>query len=174
MKPAIFLDRDGVVTIEKGFVCSVDDLEIFSFAKKCVECLQIKGYWVIVITNQSAVGRGLLEVEELEKMNRLLIDEIGVDAVYYCPHFHEDSPCECRKPEIGLIKQALKDFAIDMTKSWFVGDRASDILAGEACGVRTVLLNSGYGIMKLEKSVSPDYIYENLMEFVENLDEKLF
>lgn len=177
IRPAVFLDRDGVLTVEKSYVCSMEDMEIFPYAKQCIEALHKKGYWAIIITNQSAIGRGLLKEEELKRMNQRLTDEIGVDAVYYCPHWYSSNGvpskynkiCDCRKPAIGLIKQAMEDFQIDFEKSWFVGDRAGDILTGEACGAKTVLLNSGYGIQALEQPVQPDYQYENLLEFVENI-----
>lgn len=94
--------------------------------------------------------------------------ETGIDAVYYCPH-HPDGKiikyrknCNCRKPNIGMITQACHDYAIDIKNSYMVGDRASDILAGQRIGVRTILLESGYGTERLEMDVKPDYILSDL------------
>ena len=108
-------------------------------------------------------------------MNDRLIKETGVDAVYYCPHHPEGKvkeyrkKCSCRKPETGLLKAAARDLDIDMLKSWMVGDRAGDILAGEKTGVKTILLESGYGLRGLEEEVTPDYILNDLRDIMEVL-----
>ena len=175
MKPAIFLDRDGVLTIEKGYICSVKHLEIFPYAAECIKEIKRKGYIAIVITNQSGVARGLFTEIELIKMNQYLIEHTGVDAVYYCPH-HESGivkqytiSCTCRKPQIGMLEEACRDFTIDLKNSYFVGDRASDIETGIHAGIHTVLLESGYGSNNLEKQIKPDYVFEDLKKFVEVL-----
>ena len=139
------------------------------------DCLYKKGYYAVVITNQSGIARGLFTEAELAKMNDRLMKETGVDAVYYCPHHPEGKvkeyrkKCSCRKPEMGLLKAAAKDLDIDMSKSWMVGDRAGDILAGEKAGVKTILLESGYGLRGLEKEVTPDYILNDLRDVMEVL-----
>lgn len=174
-KPAVFLDRDGVLTEEKGYVASVKELQIFPYAAECVRQIHKKGYHAIVVTNQSGVARGLFTEGALQEMNRWLMEQTGVDAVYYCPHHPEGlmagyrKPCSCRKPGTGMFEAACRDFNIDMQKSYMVGDRASDILAGENAGVRTVLLESGYGTAKLEEDVIPDYIFYDLSDMVQML-----
>lgn len=174
-RPAVFLDRDGVLIKEKSYVSSVKDMEIFPYAAECVRQIHEKGYYAIVITNQSGVARGLFTEEELAKMNDCLIRETSVDAVYYCPH-HPDGEikeyrkiCSCRKPGTGMLEAAKKDFAIDMQRSWFVGDRAGDILTGKRAGIRTILLESGYGTARLEEGVTPDYILNDLRDVMEVL-----
>ncbi len=178
MRPAIFLDRDGVLNREKSYICKTYDLEIFPYIKKCIYDIHKLGYLAIVVSNQSAVARGLLEESELLRMNEYLISETGVDSVYYCPH-HEKGivskyavKCDCRKPKTGMILRAKKEFSIDTLGSYMVGDRASDILLGENAGLKTVLLNSGYGVKRLEMKVSPDFIFEDLRGFVEMLRGK--
>ena len=149
-KPAVFLDRDGVLTKEKSYVLSVKELEIFPYTAECIRQIHKKGYYAVVITNQSGIARGLFTEDELAEMNDRLIKETGVDAVYYCPHHPEGKvkeyrkKCSCRKPETGLLKAAARDLDIDMSESWMVGDRAGDILAGKKAGVKTILLESGY------------------------------
>ena len=166
-KPAVFLDRDGVLTREKSYVLRKEELEIFDFARECVEKIHKAGYFAIVITNQSAVGRGMLAEEELEKMNQLLQRKTGVDAVFYCPHWSPSGiVCNCRKPRTGMIEKAMDCFPIDLTNSYFVGERASDIETGRNVGIRTVLLESGYGTKRLEKEVAPDEVYKDLPAFV--------
>lgn len=174
-RPAVFLDRDGVLNEEKSYICSVQDLLIFPYVKECIDRIKKKGYYAIVITNQSGVARGLFTEEELKEMNRYLIQQTGVDAVYYCPHHPSGivsqyrKNCGCRKPEIGLLKQADLDYHIDMEHSYMIGDRAGDILTGQKMGIKTVLLESGYGSEGLEEQVSPDYIFKDLRDTVHML-----
>lgn len=175
-RPAVFLDRDGVLTVEESYVCTAEQLKIFPYAKECVSQIHRKGYYAIVITNQSGIARGLFSEEELQKMNRILMRETGVDAVYYCPHHPEGSikkyvlTCHCRKPQTGLLEKACRDYPIDLGHSFMVGDRAGDILTGKAMGIKTVLLESGYGFRRLEQDVEPDYRLEDLRQFAELLD----
>lgn len=176
-KPAVFLDRDGCVTVEKGYVGRAEDMEIYPFAKRCVERLHRLGYLVIVITNQSGVGRGFFTEKELIRMNDMLRDKTGVDAVYYCPHWYNPGStsarynvdCGCRKPRTGMIDAARKDFDIDMDNSFFVGDRASDLLTGKNAGIKAILVRTGYGAGELEEAVVPDGIYDDLDDFVNSL-----
>lgn len=170
MKPAVFLDRDGVLCEERGYIICKEQMKIFPFVKQAIERLHHKGYLAICITNQSAVARGMLTEVQLKEINDYLIQYVGLDALYYCPH-HESGAapynlkCECRKPGIGMIKAAVKDWNIDLTKSYMVGDRASDILCGQAAGIKTILLETGYGTARMEQQVNPYAIYENLDVF---------
>lgn len=181
-KPAVFLDRDGCVTVEKSYVKTAEDMEIYEFSKDCVEKLHKLGFLAIVITNQSGVGRGYFTEDELQRMNERLLNETGVDAIYYCPHWYNgDSTlpqynvdCECRKPKTGMIDKARKEFAqkgieIDMENSYFVGDRATDLLTGKNAGVKAILVRTGYGLGELERPVTPDAVYDDLKAFVESL-----
>lgn len=168
MKPAVFLDRDGVLTKEKSYVRTVEELEIFSYAFECVQQIKNKGYYTIVVTNQSGIARGLFTEADLYKLHLYLKQETGVDAIYYCPHHPEGKIrpyrkiCHCRKPATGMIEQACKDYRIDMDRSFLVGDRAGDIIAGQGAGLKTILLESGYGLKRLESNVKPDYIFKDL------------
>lgn len=173
MKPAVFLDRDGVLASEKGYVCRAEDLAMFPYARECIQTIREKNYYAIVLTNQSGIARGLFSEAELRKMNQRLIQELGVDAVYYCPHHPSGKisgyckTCSCRKPETGMVQQACKEFSIDLSRSYMVGDRASDILLGQRAGMTTVLLESGYGTAGLEEAVQPDYVCDDLEAFVQ-------
>ncbi len=174
-KPAIFLDRDGVLTEEKGYISSVANLSIFTYSRECISRIHDKGYYAIVITNQSGIARGLFTEADLLEMNRYLKEQTGVDAIFYCPHHEKGNvsrysvECNCRKPKTGMIEQACKAYFIDLERSYMVGDRASDILTGQAAELKTVLLESGYGTQHLESCVEPDYVFNNLSEFVEML-----
>lgn len=174
-KPAVFLDRDGVLCREKSYVTRIEDLEIFDYTKYCIERIKEKGYYAIVITNQSGVARGYYTEDTLMEMNEYLKKRTGVDAVYYCPHHPQGiieiyaKKCQCRKPEIELLQKAAEHFYIDMEHSYMVGDRASDIQTGQNVGIRTILLESGYGTERLETEVEPDYIRKDLRDIIDIL-----
>ncbi|MDE7132075.1 MAG: HAD family hydrolase [Lachnospiraceae bacterium] len=169
-RPAVFLDRDGVLTEEHGYVASIEELHIFPYVRECVRQIHEKGYYAIVITNQSGVARGLFTEEALLEMNAYLMQQTGVDAVYYCPHHPEGKmekykkECRCRKPGIGMFREACKEFNVDMAASYMVGDRAGDILAGQNAGIRTILVESGYGTARLETEIDPGYICRDLRD----------
>lgn len=174
-KPAVFLDRDGVLTEEKGYIAYIEDFSIFPYAAECIRKIHEKGYYAIVITNQSGVARGFFTEEALQKMNEFLIRQTKVDTVCYCPH-HPDGivekyrkNCRCRKPGTGMFEMACEKFPVDMKNSYMVGDRASDILAGQNMGIKTVLLESGYKTTELEQDVTPDYRLKDLRDVIEIL-----
>jgi len=174
-KPTVFLDRDGVLTEEKGYIVSKERLRVFPYSSECIRQIHRKGYYAIVVTNQSGVARGLLTENKLREMNEYLIDETGVDDVFYCPH-HPDGKielyrkcCRCRKPGIGMFETACQKYDIDLDRSYMVGDRASDIMAGENAGIKTVLLESGYGTARLEEDIKPDYVLYDLRDVIKIL-----
>lgn len=174
-RPAVFLDRDGVLAQEKGYITSAENLNIFPYTVECIRQIHKKGYYAIVITNQSGVARGLFTEEELQEMNNYLMQRTGVDAIFYCPHHPEgiiekyNKMCRCRKPGTKMFEAACIEFDIDMQKSYMIGDRAGDIIAGQNVGIRTVLLESGYGSAGLERDVTPDYILNDLRDVIEIL-----
>ncbi|WP_035767600.1 D-glycero-alpha-D-manno-heptose-1,7-bisphosphate 7-phosphatase [Butyrivibrio sp. NC2002] len=177
-KPAVFLDRDGVITVERGYaISSIDELEIYSYAEECVEKIKALGYLTIIVTNQSAVAKGLYTEEELKKMNQAVLKQTGVDALYYCPHHPQgivpgySKVCSCRKPGTGMIDKACSEYDIDLSRSFMVGDRACDILLGQNAGIKTVLLNSGYGVKGLEEECNPDIIMGDLRDFTGYLEK---
>lgn len=170
-KPAVFLDRDGVLCVEKGYVTRIQELEIFPYARKCIQSMHQGGYLAICITNQSAVGRGMMPEDTLMAINDYLVQELGLDALYYCPHLPPGvdgnmPECSCRKPNTGMVDEAVRRFGIDRHASYMVGDRATDIQCGQKAGLQTVLLESGYGIEYSEQLVKPDDTYRDLEEFV--------
>jgi len=172
MGKAIFLDRDGVILKEKGHISSLEQVEIFPYAADCLTRLKKAGYLLIVITNQSAVARGIITENELDRIHTHLLQILPIDDIFYCPHYPmlpEQKPfgikCTCRKPETGLITRAVIKYGISLVESYMVGDRASDILAGQNAGIKTILLNSGYGLERLESQVYPDFIFSDLKEF---------
>ncbi len=148
MNKAVFLDRDGVVNIERGeYTWHKDDFQftvgLFDFLKD----IQNKGYLVIVISNQGGVGKGLftrLEVDDLHKdfINRLAKENIIITDLYYCPHHPSSGRCLCRKPESILLEKSIARYHIDVTKSYFIGDRQRDVDAGKKVKLNTILIKS--------------------------------
>ena len=140
MKPAIFLDRDGVIIENRpDYVRSWDDVEIYPQALETLVKISQSSYSIVIVTNQSAVGRGLIPLSAAQAINRQLVDEIKqtggrVDGVYMCPHAPWEG-CECRKPEPDLFFQAARDLSLDLMRSVMVGDALSDIIAARTAGV---------------------------------------
>jgi len=153
---SVFLDRDGVLNKNKDdYVKHISELEIFPFISESIKKLQSVGFKIIVITNQSAINRGLMTEKHLneihEKIQSFLIEHnTKIDYFYYCPHTPTEN-CSCRKPKAGLLLKAIDDFSIDVNNSWFIGDRDSDIQAGESVGCKTLKIQNNFN---LEKAVN--------------------
>ena len=147
---AVFLDRDGVINADRpDFVKSWREFEFLPGALDALALLAETPYRVVVLTNQSGVGRGLLTEATLRDMHHRMLDCVRasagrIDAIYYCPHVPDDR-CTCRKPAPGMFLRASADLNIDLTCSWMVGDRLSDVEAAAAAGVRSILISNGVG-----------------------------
>ena len=177
---AIFLDRDGTINKYVGFLTHHDQFELIPGVSDAIKQFNDLGYLVIVITNQPVIARGDTTVDELDiihkKMETLLgKDGAYVDSIYYCPHhpdkgFEGEVPelkivCECRKPAPGMLLKAAKDFNIDLSNSWMIGDSKNDILAGKNAGCNTVLITSN------SDDYNQDITISNLNELTEILNE---
>src|SRR3990172_7130532 len=154
-RPAIFLDRDGVIIENRADYCrSWEEVVIVPGALQALARAQGTSYAVVIITNQSAVGRGLVDRETTDDINVRLVAAIRaaggrVDGVYMCPHAPEDG-CACRKPKPGLLLQASRDLSLDLLRSVLIGDSLSDIEAARAAGVgRAMLVRTGRGLEQL-------------------------
>ncbi len=137
-KRAVFLDRDGTIIVDKVETRKIEDLEFFNDID-CLKKLKDAGFLLIIITNQSGIGKGNYTVEEMQKFNDHMISELSkkkilIDALYYCPHKSEDN-CQCKKPKDGMIRRAQMDLNIDLSKSVLIGDQNSDIMAGINAGL---------------------------------------
>lgn len=174
MFPAIFLDRDGVVIENRADY--VREWSHVSFLPNAIDALsgfRREGFKIIVVTNQSAVGRGLMTLDTAQEINERLVDVIRerggwVDGVFMCPHKPEDN-CDCRKPLPGLLLQAADEFSIDLRTSWMVGDAWTDVMAGQAAGVEgTIMVRTGRGAAQLERKqpgeVRPFVICEDIFD----------
>ncbi|BCZ17506.1 D,D-heptose 1,7-bisphosphate phosphatase GmhB [Helicobacter sp. NHP19-003] len=142
---ALFLDRDGVVNVDKGYVYLPKDFDFMPGIFTLLKGAKDLGYLLLLVTNQSGIGRGYYGLEDFEAlsahMQARLHEKLGfaLDKIYFCPHAPQEN-CACRKPKIGMLEQALQDFSINLAESVLVGDQASDIAFGRAGGVGTNLL----------------------------------
>ncbi len=172
MFPAILLDRDGVLIENRSdYVRDWSQVKILPEAIRALTLSQIKNYKIVIVTNQSAVGRGLISLESATEINRRLVNLIRhqggqVDGVFMCPHKPNDG-CFCRKPKPGLLLQAEKELSLDLRRSWMIGDAWSDVLAGQTAGVRqSILLKTGRGGEQLlqprPENVVNHLIFDNL------------
>ncbi len=151
MFPAVFLDRDGVLIENRAdYVREWSQVAVYPKTYSSLISIQNAGYKIVIVTNQSAVGRGMLALQTAHELNQRLVELIRenggrVDGVYLCPHQPEDE-CDCRKPKPGMLLQAANELRLDFSRSWMIGDAWSDVLAGQAVGVRgTILVQTGRG-----------------------------
>lgn len=148
MKPAIFLDRDGTLNPDPGYISDPDDFALFPDVSAALRRLQDAGYLLVLITNQSGIARGIIRPDQLEAIHhklKMLLQQHGVAlaAIYHCPH-HQDfgSPCDCRKPQPGMIYRAINDLDIDLAHSFMIGDRESDIQMAINARLQPILIRS--------------------------------
>lgn len=173
MRKAIFLDRDGTINVDKDYLHTPEELEFLPGAREALGLLKAKGFLLIVISNQSGVGRGYFPIEDVyrvnERMNQMLEeDQVAIEHFYICPHVEADH-CHCRKPELGLYEAAIRDYDLDPTKCYLVGDKVSDILASEKLQAGYGLVLSGHAISKEVKSKYAGHIYQDLLEFAKSM-----
>ena len=180
MRPAVFLDRDGTIIEERGYLDRLDLLELYSFTADAIRLLNRAGYATVVVTNQGGIGRGIIDEPFLDQVHRTIDARLAagnarLDGYYFCPH-HPDAvvprfrvTCTCRKPASGMIENACRELSLDPKRSIMVGDRRRDIVAGSNAGTRTVLVRTGHGAHEEAMpagSARPDAILNNLMEAV--------
>jgi D-glycero-D-manno-heptose 1,7-bisphosphate phosphatase len=177
--PAVFIDRDGTINRDVGYLADPDELEIYPWSAAAIRLINDAGMKTIIITNQSGVARGLCTEEALATIHkrlteRLLSEGARIDAIYYCPHHPEigEPPyrqlCHCRKPDPGMINKAAREHDVDVASSYMIGDKVSDLELGLSAGVRAVLVLTGYGRITLDRiarlDVRPAFVCENLLE----------
>ena len=131
MTKALFLDRDGIINIDHGYVSKVEDFEFVEGIFDLVRYFTDAGYLIFVVTNQSGIGRGYYKEEDFSVLTQWMInafkdENIHIEKVYHCPHSPEEK-CHCRKPETRMIEQAVESYDIDLSNSWMIGDKQSDI-----------------------------------------------
>ncbi len=180
---AVFLDRDGTINEEVGYVNHLERFKLLPKTGEAIRLLNRNGIKVVVVTNQAGVARGYFPEPLIHLIHGKMKDNLGeegahLDGIYYCPH-HPDvgeppyrQKCRCRKPETGMIEKAVKDLGIECSKSYMIGDRGADIEFGRRIGTKTILVLTGYGKGEWEyfgrqwKS-KPDFVAPDLYEAVQ-------
>lgn len=181
-KPAVFLDRDGTINEEMGYINHPDRFRLLPGVIEAIRLLNRNDFITIIVTNQAGIARGYFTEEMLKKIHNNLRSQLQdsgvfIDAIYYCPH-HPDvgkEPyryrCNCRKPLPGMIEKACKDFPVDLNCSYLVGDRYKDMIFAKRFSLTSVMVLTGYGqgeyqYQRESWKVQPDYIAGNLFEAV--------
>lgn len=170
--PAIFLDRDGTINVEKEYLYRVDDWEWIPGAIEAIGMFKHAGYRVVVVSNQAGIARGKYGVDEVDSLHDfvqkdLAVSGIAIDAFYYCPH-HPDfsSQCVCRKPAPGMLLQASLDLNLDLTRSWMIGDKLIDVKTGDKLGLRSLMVRTGYGSIQ-QKSINAGQLFDTVLDVAE-------
>ena len=173
LRPAVFLDRDGTIAEEVGYLNHATRFRMFSFVAAVVRRLNESGLRVIVVTNQSGVGRGYFPESLVHTVNELMTQQLAkagarIDAIYYCPHTSADN-CSCRKPKTGMLERAAKEHALDVQRSFVVGDRYGDIELARNARARSILVRTGYGEGELawhgaKWPLQPDFVAQDLTQ----------
>jgi D-glycero-D-manno-heptose 1,7-bisphosphate phosphatase len=174
----VLLDRDGTLIVERHYLSDPELVELLPNAAEGLRRMQHLGFGLVVVTNQSGIGRGYFDEDRLtqihDRMHAVLRAEgLTLDGVYYCPHTPEDD-CACRKPRPGLIEQAANDLYFEPAECVVIGDKASDIRLGQRVGATTILVRTGYGEQELDKLVSPpDAVVADLLKAASFIEHHL-
>ncbi|MFO8235007.1 MAG: HAD-IIIA family hydrolase [Bacteroidales bacterium] len=179
-RKAVFLDRDGVINVEKNFILSPEQIELIEEVPEAVKLINESQFLAILFTNQSAVARNLINIDELAGIHQKLeldLQKFGayLDAVYVCPHHPGFDisggnsefliECECRKPKAGMLFQAANDLNINLNQSFVVGDTDRDIKAGKEAGCTAIGVRTGKNIETFD--ITPDYVFDNLQAAIQ-------
>ncbi|MDZ4835340.1 MAG: HAD family hydrolase [Candidatus Melainabacteria bacterium] len=182
-KPVVFLDRDGTLNVESGYIRDLNDLQLIDGAADAVRKLNSSGIAAVLITNQTGAARGYYSEDHIRNLNAKLVkllkdQQAFLDDVYYCPHLPDGTveqytqTCDCRKPAPGLVEQAYNEHPeLDRTRSFVVGDKATDVELASNCGAKSILVETGYGKQvqagEYQWKVTPDYQTDSIVEAVE-------
>jgi D-glycero-D-manno-heptose 1,7-bisphosphate phosphatase len=170
-RAAVFLDRDGTISEDVGYLNDVSQFRMFPFAAGAIRKLNDANLPVIVVTNQSGVGRGFFAESLVHTVHEVMTQQLAaagahLTAIYYCPHTSDDD-CDCRKPKPGMIRKAAREHSVDLAKSFVIGDRYGDVELAQANGGRGVLVRTGYGEEDLRLNGAgwkqqPDFVANDL------------
>ncbi len=168
MARLVLIDRDGTINVERHYLSSPEQIELFPETVAGLKLLRELGFQIAVVTNQSAIGRGIFDIKRLNEIHNRLEEvlaefETKVDAIYFCPHIPEDD-CQCRKPQTEMATKAAAEFDSQLSESFVIGDNVCDIELGKNISATTILVKTGYGKRVLEEQkTQPDFVVE---EFV--------
>jgi D-glycero-D-manno-heptose 1,7-bisphosphate phosphatase len=165
LRPAVFLDRDGTMNEDVGYLSELSHLTLYPWTVDAVRLFNRAGYGVVVVTNQGGIGRKMIRPEFVGELHAVIADQLArggahVDGWYHCPH-HPAAlteelrvACRCRKPETGMVLDAVRDLGLDPVRSWVIGDKWHDVQLGQRVGGRGILVRTGWG--RSEEESRPD------------------
>jgi D-glycero-D-manno-heptose 1,7-bisphosphate phosphatase len=174
----VLLDRDGTIIVEKDYLSDPDDVELVAGAAEALRRLASLGLGLVVVTNQSGIGRGYFDMAQLDRIHGRLREQLAregvrLDGIYSCPH-HPDAGCGCRKPGTGLVERAAAIHGFDPRASFVVGDLASDLGLGRALGATTLLVRTGHGARtEAADAVDADLVVDDLGAAAERIEALL-
>jgi len=174
----VLLDRDGTLIVERTYLSDPDQVELIPGAAAGLRRLAARGLGLVVVTNQSGIGRGLFDAARLVEIHERLIEalraeQVELDAIYFCPH-HPDDACGCRKPRPALALRAAAELGFDPARAFVVGDMASDVALGRALGATTLLVRTGHGAATLTRGEAcADYVVDDLQAAAERIEALL-
>lgn len=180
---AVFLDRDGTLNVDKGYVHAYRDWDWIPGAIDAIRLLNRNGYLAVVVSNQAGIARGSYSAHAVTALHARVAAELKrhgahIDAFYFCPHhpqFGAVRDCDCRKPKPGLLLRAQSELGIALEQSFLIGDKLSDIEAGQAAGVRPLLVSTGYGSEHSRAAGAPSRVFADVLaaaRFITNEDQK--
>ncbi|MBI5657051.1 MAG: HAD family hydrolase [Geobacter sp.] len=172
-RKAVFLDRDGVIIVERNYICRAEDLEFIPRSIDGMKALVESGFELAIVTNQAGIGRGYFTEEDYHTftdrmLSTLSMHGVRVGSVQFCPHHPTagigvyKTDCVCRKPKNGMLTKAAAELGVELKGAWLVGDKTTDIKAGIISGCSTILVKTGYGGSDKEVSAPPDYAADDL------------
>lgn len=176
--PAVFLDRDGTINVEKHYLHRREDWEWIPGAQKAIRLLKEAGFFVIVVSNQAGIARGMYGPTEVDALHEFVQKDLAtmgavIDAFFYCPHHPEFGlPCRCRKPAEAMIASAASQLNVNLSASWMVGDKMMDIQAGLAAGVTSLLVKTGYGAIEAKVADHMAGIFDSIIEATQFILER--
>jgi D-glycero-D-manno-heptose 1,7-bisphosphate phosphatase len=156
LRPAVFLDRDGTLNVDVGYLHAIEQLALFPWTGDALRLLKRAGYLLVVVSNQAGIAQGMIASGFVEQAHEEMLRRVregggDLDALYYCPHHPRGAikelatDCRCRKPRPGMIDDAVRDLGIDISRSWVVGDKWLDVQLGHAAGAKSILVRTGWG-----------------------------
>lgn len=178
-RKAVFIDRDGTINRDVGYPSSYAEIDIYPFSFEAIKRIKEAGLLAVIVTNQSGIGRGLIEEKSLQDIhNRMRLDfkrhKVTIDGLYYCPHYISSKrakyrqDCSCRKPKPGMGQLAAKDLQIDTSSSYMIGDKVDDILFGINIKAASILVLTGFGQASLKeleaKGIQPAFVAKDLLD----------
>lgn len=176
-KPAVFLDRDGTVNVEKNYLYKTEEWEWIPGARDSIKLLREAGFIVVIVSNQAGIARGFYTSVEMERLHAfvqadLALIETKIDAFFCCPHHPSiDGPCSCRKPSPEMIQNATSKLNLHLQSSWMIGDKLIDVESGISAGVTSLLVRTGHGVKEESKLVDKTEVFDSLLQAVQSILE---